>query len=78
VKSLLFLLLGKSRLDSSTLRPYLTEALSHYKGVTAQSAVNFWNLVFKYHTKNGGNFELTMEDATALTSDKKSVADEMI
>jgi hypothetical protein len=56
----------------------LTEALSHYKGVTAQSAVNFWNLVFKYHTKNGGNFELTMEDATALTSDKKSVADEMI
>jgi hypothetical protein len=29
-------------------------------------------------TKSGGNSELTMEDATALTSHKKSAADEMI
>ena len=34
--------------------------------------------MFEYHTKNGGNSELTMEDAAALTSNKKSAADEMI
>jgi hypothetical protein len=33
VKSLLFLLLEKPRLDTNTLRPYLAEALPHYKGV---------------------------------------------
>ena len=78
VKSLLFLLLEKPRLDTNTLRPYLAEALPHYKGVTAQFAVNFRNRVFEYHTKSGGNSELTMEDAAALTSHKKSAADEMI
>ena len=49
-----------------------------YKGVTAQFAVNFRNCVFEYHTKSGGNSELTMEDAAALTYHKKSAADEMI
>jgi hypothetical protein len=78
VKSLLFLLLEKPRLDTNTLRPYLAETLPHYKGVTAQFAVNFRNRAFEYHTKNGGNSELTMEDAAALTSHKKSAADEMI
>ena len=78
VKSLLFLLLEKPRLDTNTLRPYLAEALPHYKGVTAQFAVNFRNRVFEYHTKSGGNSELTMEDAAALTYHKKSAADEMI
>jgi hypothetical protein len=78
VKSFLFLLLEKSRLDTNTLRPYLAEALPHYKGVTAQFAVNFRNHIFEYHTKNSGNSELTMEDAAALTSHKKSAADEMI
>ena len=46
--------------------------------MTAQFAINFRNRVFEYHTKNGGNSELTMEDAAALTSHKKSAADEMI
>jgi hypothetical protein len=77
-KSLLFLLVEKTHLDTNTLRPYLVEALPHYKGVTAQFAVNFKNCVFKYHTKNGGNSELTIEDAASLTSGKKSAANEMI
>jgi hypothetical protein len=46
--------------------------------VTAQFAVNFRNRVFEYHAKNGGNSEFTMEDAAALTSHKKSAADETI
>jgi hypothetical protein len=78
VKSLLFLLLEKPRLDNNTLRPYLTEALPHYKGVTAQFAVNFLNHVFEYHTKISGNSELTSDDAAALTSHTKNAADEMI
>jgi hypothetical protein len=78
VKSLLFLLLEKPCLDNNKLCPYLAEALPHYKGVTAQFAINFRNRVFEYHTKKGGNSELTMEDAATLTSHKKRVADEMI
>jgi hypothetical protein len=77
VKSLLFLLFEKPRrLDTNTLHPYLAEALPQYKAVTAQFAVNFRNRVFEYHTKNGGNSELTMENAAALTSHKKSAADD--
>jgi hypothetical protein len=41
LKSLLYLLLEKPRLDTNTLRPYLAEALPHYKGVTAQFAIHF-------------------------------------
>ena len=75
VKSMLLLLLEKPCLDTNTLQPYLEVALPHYKGVTAQFAVNFCNQVFKYHTKNGGNTELTMEDAEALTFHSNNPAD---
>ena len=34
--------------------------------------------MFEYHTKSGCNSELTMEDVAALTSHKKSAADEII
>jgi hypothetical protein len=79
VKSLLILLLEKPRLDNNTSCPYVAEALPYYKGVSAQFVVNFRNCVFEYdHTKIGGNSELTMEDAAALTSHKKSQTDEMI
>jgi hypothetical protein len=46
--------------------------------MAAQFVINFRNLVFEYHTKNGGNSELTMKDAATLTSYKRSAADEMI
>jgi hypothetical protein len=70
--------LEKPRLDTNTLHTYLAEALPHYEGVSAHFVVNFRNCVFEYHRKNGDNSELTTEDAAALTSHKKSAADEII
>jgi hypothetical protein len=60
------------------LRPLLEKHLPHYKGVSAAFVSNFCKHVFAFWGQTGENMELTMEEAKALVSPSRTVADDVI
>jgi hypothetical protein len=79
VKSLLFLLLEKPHCKCQYITSLFGRSSPTLQGCYSSVCCQFPRpCIGVHHTKNGGNSELTMEDATAITSDKKSAADEMV